>query len=393
MITEKRVQAAMKMVLVVLGIAGLGTALAQCAGPASPVPGIPVETAIPTTIPVPTKTTLPAKTALPTPPPPMGPFHLTAATEVAAALPPNGYTIYGMDENTAVGILVEGERQMVAVFIDLTTGQVRELDRAENLSMTWQSISARWVTWYKEVYVGQGQYESELMVYDRLQDREFQLEDADPTWPGPVLSNDVVVWVEFRKTISSHQGDILARDLVTGQKWAVATGPNHQDYPRISGQWVIYLEFTEGALQEGCADLRTYYLTTGETLAIGQVPHPQNSSAGTYHAIAGHKVVWIGCQPDPVSQLHIFDLETRTSWPLVLSKPTSTPVTFGEDALRVGESIYSLEDGRLLATIDTSALKGDVMAVFVSGDRVLVWTFQGDVGGNICHLYRLQVTQ
>ena len=384
-----------KTVLFVLGLAGLAT-LVQCAGPVASVGGVPVEPTMLAVTPAPTKTAVPTGTASPTPYPTPAPFHLTAAVDVS---PPQGvFYLDGLYADTAVG-LCGGN----VATLDLTRGHLELLTSVTGCeSVAGPKISAHWITWYERYCTVEGKYRSRLMVYDRLQNRTFQLEDAVPTWPGPVLSGDVVVWVEFLpKTSSGLQGDIIARDLVTGERWAVATGPNHQDYPHISGQWVIYLEFTEESRKERgeskrerYAYLRAYHLSTGETLPLGQVPHPNDSSAGTYHTLAGHKVVWCGTSAATgLRGLYVYDLESRNEWPLPLNYVCSGLEPFGDDALVVrGTLVYSLEDGSLLGTIDTSAMEGDVGKVFVSGNRVLVQTIKEEFGGSTFPLYTMQLT-
>ena len=393
-----------KTVLFVLGLAGLAT-LVQCAGPVASVGGVPVEPTMLAVTPAPTKTAVPTGTASPTPYPTMAPFHLTAATEVAVPLPPDEYVVIrGIEGNIAAGIIYGEDvnnMKYAAVIVDLTTGQVWELDRIEgrfgNLMMSGQSISARWVTWYKEVYIGEGsygerKYESKLMVYDRLEDCKFQLEGAKPLWPGPVLSGDIVVWDQFEP--SSLEYRTYARNLVTGQGWIVAKGPHRQNNPYISGLWVIYLEFQEDSWEKRVDYLRAHYLPTGEDFLIGQVPRPNDSSAGTYHTLTGHKVVWCGTSAATgLRGLYVYDLESRNEWPLPLNYVCSGLEPFGDDALVVrGTLVYSLEDGSLLGTIDTSAMEGDVGKVFVSGNRVLVQTIKEEFGGSTFPLYTMQLT-
>ena len=114
-------------------------------------------------------------------------------------------------------------------------------------------------------------------------------------------------------------------------------------------------------------------------------------------------MVWIKYQPDPVSRLHVYDLETRTSRPLVLSDGTQITCfleLFGDDALLVeGTRIYSLEDGKLLGIIDTSRVRGHLSlstrgsGVYWSGNRVVLNTVEETERGEVWRLYTLRLGQ
>lgn len=386
-----------KTVLFVLGLAGLAS-IVQCAGPVSSVRGVPVES-IPPTIPIPTETTLP------TPSPTMVPLHLSTITEIVQ--PTETFTLEGLYDDKAVGSIGVGEESQV-VILDLNTGEMRQISTpVDNIRYKAMAhISARWVVWYEgflEPVSGPGGslFPGRLMVYDLDRRREFQLTDVFPA-TSPDLSGDIVVWDQFDFENRENGIDIFACDLAAGRIWSVTPRPHSQYLPHISGPWVIYLEDGSDpdlAQKYGpYADLRAHYLPSGEDFLIGQVPITRDYSMGTHHAIAGSKAVWIRLQPDPVSQLHVYDLENHMDRPLVLGDKTSVGAflePFGNNALIVpGGRIYSLEDGNLFATIDLSKLKGFIVRAYVSGNRVVLQT-QEDTAGieDVFHLYTLQLTR
>jgi|GEM_PF-2419477 len=381
----------LRLIFIGMYITGLVAVLAQCSGDTSPGPGILVEPTIPTAIPAPTETASP--TQHPTP----APLYLTTATEVV--LPTDKFRLKGLYDDTAVGIVGEGAETQV-VILDLTTGRMHRIDSSTDARYRASPhISERWVVWYESVDAPVGKHRR-LMVYDLDKGHEFQLDNAVPD--DLDLSGDIVVWTE------SMVGDVFAHDLLTDQRWPVAVRPGGQFFPRISGQWVIYLEHGENWEEikdqkyGRYADLRAYHLDTGEDFLIGQAPLPNDASVGTHHAIAGSKVVWIQHLPNYKTELRVYDLETRTSRPLVLSDGTQITCfleLFGDDALLVkGTRIYSLEDGRLLGVIDTSTVKGRLSlstlgsAVYMSGNRVVLSTIEESTSGeSIWRLYTLQV--
>ncbi|MGC9023533.1 MAG: hypothetical protein ACP5NB_01660 [Chloroflexia bacterium] len=382
------------IILIGLSVTGLVMALAQCGEIPSPRPGAaPTEPAAATLMRIPTETaplappSTPAAMTSPGPTPMV--IQVTGANEVALAT--ENFVVEGLYGNMAVGITA-GEKNQV-LLVDLATGRVHRLDSSVDAKYrTSPCISERWVVWVENFVTPDGQYTgNRLVAYDLKLDHEFQVPITKTTHGIEVtLSGDIVVWSEIIDYYSSGS-DIFARNLATEQGWTVAAGPNDQWSPRVSGQWVIYLDEEEGAYS---ANLRAHYLPTGEDFVIGQLPSPPDSSAGKYHALAGHKVVWIKYQPDPVSQLHVYDLETRADRPLVLGDGRQIWKfldLFGEDALLKWGTIYSLESGAVLGTLDTAAVEGSVYRVYVSGNRVTLSTVQDTASGSVWRLYTLQL--
>ncbi|MGC9023535.1 MAG: hypothetical protein ACP5NB_01670, partial [Chloroflexia bacterium] len=316
--------------------------------------------------------------------------------------------LQGLYDDTAVGIIVGEGTESQVVIVDLITGRMRQISSAVDTAYKASArISGRWVVWIESIRTPEGRWEYWLKGYDLEQNHEFRL-DAVPVGVEDMWG-DVVVWVEREKSPSPYcQGNVLAQNLATGQKWTVATSLFCSAYPRIFGMWVIYMKPGENwdeikdQKYGKYLDLRAHHLETGEDLLIGEVPLPPDASAGTHHAIVGNKVVWIRHLPNYETELRVYDLETRTDRPLILSdgrRITSFLELFGDNALLVeGTTIYSLEDGRLLGVIDTSAVKGHLSlttsgsGVYVSGNRVVLSTEEESASGEvISRLYTLQL--
>lgn len=101
--------------------------------------------------------------------------------------------------------------------------------------------------------------------------------------PYPLaISGDIVVWVS---TGRGHSGaDIFAKNLATGEVYAVCTAPGDQYAPAISGDMVVWADERHGAAN---ADIYGKDLATGKELPICTDPGRQ-----LHPAISGDYVVW-----------------------------------------------------------------------------------------------------
>lgn len=335
---------------------------------------------------------------------------MTGVNQVA--LSPGEFFLDGLYGDTAVGYTRGPDgRDQVAV-MNLATLQMKQISSAVDTECKrFAHISKRWAIWIEDLHTSEGAWTQRLKAYDLEQEQEFQLDAG--LLEAVDLSGDIAVWV--KRTISPSQycqADLLAQNLATGKGWTIATSLLCSAYPRISAPWVVYLkpgETWETIEEQGYGwhlDLRAHHLDTGEDFLIGQVPAPPDSSAGKYHTIAASKVVWIKYQPDPVSQLHVFNLETRADSPLILSDGRQVRKflqLFGEDSLIVqgaGETVqqwfvYSLDDGQLLSVIDTSALGRAIVVyrVYMSGSYITLNAFKESESGDVWSLYILQLSR
>lgn len=306
---KKKRSTNLRSALPALGLLALAALLAQCGvsplGAPTPAETLPTRraTAPPsgTVAYAPTETATPSPRGTPSPLPTPFVLQVTGVNEVV--LPAEEFMLEGLYGDLAVGI-TPGENNQVWL-VDLSTGQWRRLDRSPDATYrVLPHISERWVVWEEDFDTPRGGYGVRLVAYDLKRDHEFQVPITRTAHVLEIaLSGDIVVWggvIDYYGSAS----DIFARNLATGQTWTVAAGPRDQWAPLVSGQWVVYLDKEERAYS---ADLRAHHLPTGEDFLIGQVPNPPDSSAGKYHVIAGTRVVWIKYQPDPVSQLHVFD--------------------------------------------------------------------------------------
>ncbi|RJQ53280.1 MAG: hypothetical protein C4521_08430 [Actinobacteria bacterium] len=103
---------------------------------------------------------------------------------------------------------------------------------------------------------------------------------AGPKQEVPAISGNVVVWGELRDI---GQSDIFAKDLTTGVESTVASGPDNQWYPSISGDRVVWVD--QSALH---ADLWTRALPSGEATLV-----TQQEATQTQPNISGDIIAWI----------------------------------------------------------------------------------------------------
>ncbi len=329
-----------------------------------PTPGATEPTATGT----PTPTMTPAPTATPPPEGTPPPRHLSAAVEVQV---PEGFLrLVGLDGDTAaILIKVDGETQ-VAIW-NLTTREVKQISSATDTYAKYPvCISDRWVAWSERAELADHSIDRRLKVYDRNQEREFELE-ADPEELD--LSDSVVVWENWG---GENDWDVLAYDLKTRTTVTVAERPGAQIFPRISGSWVIYLESREDSGESGQVDLRAHSLETGEDFLLDQACVLGSDGTGI-HAISEGRVVWTQCtqtETDWEFRLLGIDLNgPRDEYFVNLSVWFSFEEFFGNIlAHRVssGMGLYDLGRKEPMETVD--ALQAHVGALFISGNQV-VW--------------------
>ena len=358
--------------LAVLAVVAVGLGLLFRGQRPAPEVAQTTETATATCTPAPTTTPAPTETpATPEGTPP--PRHLSAAVEVPVQNP-EGFGPMHLCGDTMVGdTLINGEQQLVT--LDLTTGEMRQISSAPGTTVKYFArISESWVVWIEqEANPPDGPLERQLKVYDREKQREFTLEAAAPS--SLDLAGDMVVW--------EGGGDVFAHNLRTGQRWTVAGRPNTQWYPHISGRWVIYLDWAVPADQPG-VDLWAYNLESGEDRLVGQEYYPLTSSAGTYHALSGSRVVWTTPMgADYTFQVLSLDLDNPQDQPSVVMSPGD----FAPESLHLfddilvyhrqrGKMLYDVQQREELAFINPP-LGTVVRDVFVSGDLVVWATTDG----------------
>lgn len=131
------------------------------------------------------------------------------------------------------------------------------------------------------------------------------------------MNDEYVVW-SCGKCASLPYGSYVYH-LPTAKQVVIREG-NRAQYPKLSGEWVVYVTFSVGR------ELRAYNLTSGQDLLVTQDltarggSYQGPSSLGDYYALRDSRVMWVTTQvPGSLYRgLSVYDLVQRTKRDLVL---------------------------------------------------------------------------
>lgn len=229
------------------------------------------------------------------------------------------------------------------MLLDLTTGEESKVADATLLN---ERFSGHWLVGEDQSPLGPPDYYIRIKAIDMDTGEEIDLGDTHANQQRPSISGDIVVW-EDRRNKDRSGTDIYAYDLKTGKEFTVTATISMEIAPRVSGQWVTYLtlptQYRPGEAPS-TIELRAHSLKTGEDFSIGMIPSPNNASWGTYHAIDGDKVAWVkvtdAVWPQYVSELHLYDLTTRTDRTLTEPIPNRPPTDISLSA-KSGLVVYN----------------------------------------------------
>jgi len=225
--------------------------------------------------------------------------------------------------------ITEKDGQTNLIAIDLRSGEVMGLDTPLSANSEWLTTE-RYSAWVASDTPGDTSVER-VHVYDMSTGEIFVIGESDSQrWPD--VSGERIVWAELH---GKNGWDIYAYDVPSSNLIPVVTRPLVQMYPKIDGDWVIYLQKRDSDPRNSMQDVYLHNLVTGEDMLIGPSPYASKLEGDTY-GIDNGRVVWkgwaIGEQPTsegPLPTLHTYDLETRTESVLDLSPVcTSIPVYF-----------------------------------------------------------------
>jgi hypothetical protein len=159
-------------------------------------------------------------------------------------------------------------------------------------------------------------------VYDTLTSEEFAVQGDGGNQCCADISSDKVVWAQVN---GSQSWDIYAYDLSSSQLIPVATRPLIQFFPKVDGDWVIYLEDKgdDPHDEDKPKELYLHNLITGEDFLLGVSPYAFRVEGKSY-GIANNRVVWIGWTPkqQPLwpPALRVYNLQSRTDRTIDLPK-------------------------------------------------------------------------
>lgn len=223
---------------------------------------------------------------------------VTVLTEVAAAdtqVPDDMFFHSVLVGSKLYGAGQQASGQVALYEVDLKTGLTRQVGAARK---GWGNMRAseRYIVWDTANSTGY-----EVHIYDLKSDQESIISSGG----GPDVSGNIVVWNSVQKVDGKTVQNISGRDMITGKEFPIITRPSA--YPRISGQWMIYLD----SVGPETANVYAHNLTTSEDFKIGVMP-TQGHRIGTvewYPVISSKNIIWVSVQDD---KLHHYNLDTRT---------------------------------------------------------------------------------
>jgi hypothetical protein len=236
-------------------------------------------------------------------------------------------------------------------------------------------IAGNYVVW-EETLDQPGKFTA-AHVYDLAANQESELSSSAYTQSSPDVAGDIVVSVDTFISTGIRKGGLYGYNLKTREQFPIDDSPGRHDYPRIGGNWVVYLDWQP--TQNPATDqptLRARNLRTGENLALGQTEFFKTGRVRSMHAISGNRVVWVWDRG-----INIYDLSTRQS------RRITTPSIFDGfrgNWLNIGSRIWNIENG---AWVDYFKPERDgrlsAVSEIVTDGRNLAWMYNQNNQGRI----------
>jgi TolB protein len=168
------------------------------------------------------------------------------------------------------------------------------------------AISGNIVIW---VYHRDGTGIYDIYGYNLSNKAEFTITTVrNPTgpWRGPDIGGDVVVWEDDDEGYWEKYGyDIRGYSLTTGRQFPICVAPSSQECPRISNNIVVWTDF-----RNGNGDIYSYDLST-ET----EFPICTNEAYQGWADICGSIVVWED-ERNGNSDIYGYNISTGTEFPI-----------------------------------------------------------------------------
>jgi beta propeller repeat protein len=237
------------------------------------------------------------------------------------------------DQGKFLGIVGKGNAAH-SVWVDLNSGEEHPL--ADRI-LPYAQVSGDWLVYLEESNLTELTHTRRIKIRDLKTQLEIALGNEDNIQSNPDISGNIVVWDDARNGNKSAAG-IYAYNLKTSKELPVIVGQPEIGYPRISGEWIVYLHFA--AERASTVELRAHSLKTGEDFSIGLVPNPQDSWFGTHYVIDGDKVAWTKYEPSQyMGELHLHDLKNRTD--RQLTEPNNFPPAGLSMSAKNGVIVYN----------------------------------------------------
>jgi len=152
----------------------------------------------------------------------------------------------------------------------------------------------------------------DIMGYDLSTGKEFPVFVADVSAHGPAIDGDVVVWVQGAGVGSTN---IYGMRLSRGEPFPICTAPDYQEHPDVSGDFIVW-EDSRNASTTG-TDIYGYDLVFGQEFAVCLNDRGQQSPS-----IDGDLVAWVDYRyqaPGNSKDIFGIDLTAMLEFPIVVA--------------------------------------------------------------------------
>ncbi|MEC0091138.1 TolB family protein [Paenibacillus macquariensis] len=224
---------------------------------------------------------------------------------------------------------------------DLKTGQQRPLTE-DTSSQVNPKIWGHYLVWMDNRNDADKDYPSDwqIALYDLNTDEMKIVTNAPGGQTDPDINDGFIVWEDGRNVktkgiragsnLPENNTDIYLYDIAKGNTIPIATGPKKEGRPQISGNRVVWEDYSKGTYS---ADVSVYYLDTQQSGRITNLQQDQSEPViyGDYIAwmderrgTSTNDVIENGQKPN--SDIYLYDLNTKTEMLMTGDEPQLQPL-------------------------------------------------------------------
>ncbi len=306
-------------------------------------------------------------------PPEIAPDVLTEPTIITKRSAPRSEL--AVDGNYVIWRSYE-DRQTNVIAYNIQTGEERRISSLPGGKSNLK-ISGNYVVW-EDVVTTTDRVIPVVRIFDLMVGKELAIGPEDRASMHPDISDKIVVWNDGRNSQDGWVADIYGNDLQKGKEIPILVGSGRHLFPRVSGDWVIYLDWLPG-VDPGTPSsdqptLHAHSIRTGEDINLGPVAYRNDAWSYKRHVISGHVVAWQGRD----GATHLYDLAARRERVLAELHSYDDLVLNGR-FFTVGSQLYNVETGAKLVPLRAAqpvafGPAAQVDAVTTDG-QTLVWGF------------------
>ena len=306
-------------------------------------------------------------------PPEIAPDVLTEPTIITKRSAPRSEL--AVDGNYVIWRSYE-DRQTNVIAYNIQTGEERRISSLPGGKSNLK-ISGNYVVW-EDVVTTTDRVIPVGRIFDLMVGKELAIGPEDRASMHPDISDKIVVWNDGRNSQDGWVADIYGNDLQKGKEIPILVGSGRHLFPRVSGDWVIYLDWLPGVgpgtPSPDQPTLHAHSIRTGEDINLGPVAYRNDAWSYKRHVISGHVVAWQGRD----GATHLYDLAARRERVLAELHSYDDLVLNGR-FFTVGSQLYNVETGAKLVPLRAAqpvafGPAAQVDAVTTDG-QTLVWGF------------------